>query len=270
MAAVCINSAREIWTNSRPYFPLAGKLDLVVGNGDGTLVYYKNTGTSAAPEFEKQTGEASPFDETCSRRGVDVGRYSAPALADFDGDGDLDLWTGETEGSLVYYANGHCTTSCNNRGVCDDSATVWPSCDCLTGFMGDQCDDCQAGYFGSTCELCPEGGGETKAAPRITDTCGVAGSGRSRGACDDGFVGSGNCTCFSNFAGDDCSEGSCPAGTVESVKQNGVFYEAFCEPCPPGTYQGVVGDVPTCIKCPAPSTTVSAGQTGCYTCSADS
>ena len=33
-----------------------------------------------------------------------------------------------------------------------------------------------------------------------------------------------------------------------------------------GTYQGVVGDVPTCIKCPAPSTTVSAGKTSCYTC----
>ena len=151
MATVRINS---VWTNSRPYFPLAGKLDLVVGNGDGTLVYYKNTGTSAAPEFEKQTGEASPFDETCSRRGVDVGKYSAPALADFDGDGDLDLLMGASDGALVYYANGHCTTSCNNRGVCDDSATVWPSCDCLTGFVGDQCDDCQAGYFGSECELC--------------------------------------------------------------------------------------------------------------------
>ena len=112
-------------------------------------------------------------------------------------------WTGK----LSYYANGHCTMSCTGRGVCDDSVSVFPTCDCLTGFTGDQCDECQEGYFGSTCDLCPEGGGETKAAPRITDTCGVAGSGRSRGTCDDGFTGSGNCTCFPNFAGDDCREG---------------------------------------------------------------
>ena len=181
----------------------------------------------------------------------------------------MDLVVGNV--MLNYFANGYCSTSCSGRGVCDGSANLFPTCDCLTGFTGDQCDDCQAGYFGSTCELCPEGGEETKAAPRITDTCGVAGSGRSRGVCDDGFTNSGNCTCFDeHFTADDCSEGGCPAGTVESARQNGLFSEAFCEPCPPGTYQGVVGDVPTCIKCPAPSTTVSAGQTGCYTCSADS
>ena len=64
------------------FLSLAGDLDLVVGNEDGTLNYMENTGTSTAPAFVERTGSANPFD------GVDVGdRPSAPALADLDGDG---------------------------------------------------------------------------------------------------------------------------------------------------------------------------------------
>ena len=62
---------------------LAGDLDLVVGNWDGSLTYVENTGTSTAPAFVQGTGSANPFD------GIDVGVYSAPALADLDGDGTL-------------------------------------------------------------------------------------------------------------------------------------------------------------------------------------
>ena len=47
------------------------------------LNYIENTGTSTAPVFVLRTGSANPFD------GVDVGDFSAPALADFDGDGTL-------------------------------------------------------------------------------------------------------------------------------------------------------------------------------------
>ena len=62
---------------------LAGDLDLVVGNEDGLLNYIENTGTSTAPAFVQRAGSANPFD------GIDVGSKSAPAVADFDGDGTL-------------------------------------------------------------------------------------------------------------------------------------------------------------------------------------
>jgi len=104
-------------------------------------------------------------------------------LADLDGDGDWDLVLGAGDGLLEFYANGYCTTSCNSNGLCDPN-TYAPVCQCLTGFQDHQCNYCQTGYFGLSCDLCPEGGGETKDAPRVTDTCGVKGSGRSRGTCD--------------------------------------------------------------------------------------
>ncbi|MCA9096007.1 MAG: hypothetical protein KDA68_21150, partial [Planctomycetaceae bacterium] len=33
-----------------------GDLDLIAGKNDGTLAYYKNTGTATAPAFTEQTG----------------------------------------------------------------------------------------------------------------------------------------------------------------------------------------------------------------------
>jgi len=60
-----------------------GDLDLVVGNVDGELNYIENTGTSAAAALVQRAGSTNPFD------GIDVGGYSAPAVADLDGDGTL-------------------------------------------------------------------------------------------------------------------------------------------------------------------------------------
>ena len=62
---------------------LAGDLDLVVGNYGGNLTYVENTGTSTAPAYVLRTGSANPFD------GIDVGKDSTAAVADFDGDGTL-------------------------------------------------------------------------------------------------------------------------------------------------------------------------------------
>ena len=39
-----------------------GDLDLIVGNGDGDIAYFENTGTVTAPSFTQRTGAANPFD----------------------------------------------------------------------------------------------------------------------------------------------------------------------------------------------------------------
>ncbi len=76
-----------------------GDLDLVVGKDNGTLNYYKNTGSAIAPIYEVQTGTTNPFDT------IAIGISSKPTFADIDGDGDLDLVVGERYGTLKYYKN---------------------------------------------------------------------------------------------------------------------------------------------------------------------
>ncbi|MEM6697948.1 MAG: FG-GAP-like repeat-containing protein [Bacteroidota bacterium] len=80
-----------------------GDLDLVSGIGgndnqpiNGQIAYYQNDGNN---NFIQQMGTDNPFD------GIDVGREAAPQLVDVDGDGDLDLISGEVFGRVFYYQN---------------------------------------------------------------------------------------------------------------------------------------------------------------------
>ena len=59
-------------------------LDLVVGNPDGELNYFENTGTSTAPAFVQRTGSANPFD------GIDVGHATAAFARPSSADDELD------------------------------------------------------------------------------------------------------------------------------------------------------------------------------------
>lgn len=74
-----------------------GDLDLFLGQANGAIVYYRNTGNRKAPKF---TLVSDKLDD------IKAGRRSAPALVDVDGDGLLDMVLGrEDMGPLAVYRN---------------------------------------------------------------------------------------------------------------------------------------------------------------------
>ncbi len=68
--------------------------DMLIGSDDGGTVLYRNDGTPQNPQFV--------LDENFQ---ISMHLRNAPALADIDHDGDLDLFCGVDGGGLVFYEN---------------------------------------------------------------------------------------------------------------------------------------------------------------------
>lgn len=77
--------------------------DLLVGQSDGTVKIFLNVGTDEAPEFDGGTllkvGANAVFT-------LDVGNRATPDLADWNGDGLIDLVSGAYDGAIHIYYNG--------------------------------------------------------------------------------------------------------------------------------------------------------------------
>ena len=73
-----------------------GLYDVLVGDQDGVLTYFENTGDANNPAFTQTTLPTGL---------ADVGNRTQPVFADLDGDGDDDMITGEFNGSVFYFQN---------------------------------------------------------------------------------------------------------------------------------------------------------------------
>ena len=99
------NTDIDVGQSSNPVlhdFDGNGTLDLIIGNRDGDLAYYENTGTVNIAEFTFRTDTLGGVQ---SHPANGLLRYSSPALGDFDNDGKQDLLLGGADVWVKFYSD---------------------------------------------------------------------------------------------------------------------------------------------------------------------
>ncbi len=76
-----------------------GDLDLIVGNIKGEVYWIANSSKTKAPVF------GSPQPVEAEGKPIVVDRDAGPCIADWDGDGNLDLLVGDDNGAVTLYRN---------------------------------------------------------------------------------------------------------------------------------------------------------------------
>ncbi len=92
----------DIGTNSSPSFADIdgdGDLDAFVGEYSGDINFFENTGSASLPSFTFPA--ANPFGIS----GTYALSNTSPALGDIDGDGDFDLFIGDSNGNSTFFEN---------------------------------------------------------------------------------------------------------------------------------------------------------------------
>jgi len=107
-----------------------GRIELLVGLGDGRLMLYKQKSPFGINNWEQTV---SPY------LSQDVGEESVPCLVDFDGDGDLDMIVGSFSGNISWFENQgtilkpYWASSIILSDLPDDLRAVAPACGDLDG-----------------------------------------------------------------------------------------------------------------------------------------